>query len=165
MNCVSWIKRHFTSFCISIKYVLSTANKDFFRNMFKIIIDFYFLYLQLQYFKQHLQKSKEGSKQCDVKQRSSPVPGNHSALSLTAPPALSSQIKTILISAGHIPRQNMNRYQRNSVEGLNTVSIIGPILDDRLKEKFLKSWEGVLCFLCVCLYICWLQSTPFDLGT
>ncbi|XP_005098252.1 protein FAM117B [Aplysia californica] len=76
--------------------------------------------LKLQFFKQHLQKSKEGSKQGDCKQRSSPVPGNHSALSLTAPPALCSQTKTILISAGHIPRQNVNRFQRNSVEGLNT---------------------------------------------
>jgi len=78
--------------------------------------------LKLQYIKQHLQKSKEGSKYCDTKQRSSPVQGNHSALSLTAPPALmSQQTKTILISAGHVPRgQNMNRYQRNSVEGLNT---------------------------------------------
>ncbi|GFR79866.1 protein FAM117B [Elysia marginata] len=76
--------------------------------------------LKLQYFKQHLQKSKEGSKNSDSKQRSSPVQGNHSALSLTAPPALcSQQTKAIRVSAGHIPRQSMNRYQRNSVEGLN----------------------------------------------
>ena len=39
---------------------------------------------------------------------------------------------------------------------------IGPILDDRLKEKILKPWNIVLCFhfrvcLCVCL--------SFDLGT
>ena len=43
---------------------------------------------------------------------------------------------------------------------------IGPILDDRLKEKFL----GVLCIhfrvcLCVCLCVIEQQSTPFDLGT
>ncbi|RUS69166.1 hypothetical protein EGW08_023074, partial [Elysia chlorotica] len=76
--------------------------------------------LKLQYFKQYLQKSKEGSKNSDGKQRSSPVQGNHSALSLTAPPALcSQQTKAILVSAGHIQRQSMNRYQRNSVEGLN----------------------------------------------
>ena len=29
-------------------------------------------------------------------------------------------------------------------------SIIGPILDDRLKEKFLKPWKDVLCIHCVC---------------
>lgn len=82
------------------------------------------LFKQLQFIKQHLQKSKEGSKYGDGKQRSSPVPGNHSALSMTAPPALClQQTKTIHLSARHSPRQNMNRYQRNSVEGLNTVSL------------------------------------------
>ncbi|XP_059152975.1 protein FAM117B-like [Physella acuta] len=76
--------------------------------------------LKLQFIKHHLQKSKEGCKQNDVKQRSSPIPGKHSALSLTAPPALCSlQTKTVLTSSGNIPRHNMNRYQRNSVEGLN----------------------------------------------
>ena len=49
-----------------------------------------------------------------------------------------------------------------------------PILDDRLKEKFMKPWKGVLCIhfrvcLSVCLSVCpsarGLQSTPFDLGT
>ena len=29
---------------------------------------------------------------------------------------------------------------------------IGLILDDRLKEKFLKPWKGILCILC--LYVC-----------
>ncbi|BFY97828.1 hypothetical protein BsWGS_00869 [Bradybaena similaris] len=77
--------------------------------------------MKLQFIKQHLQKSKEGSKYGDGKQRSSPVPGNHSALSMTAPPALClQQTKSIHLSARHSPRQNMNRYQRNSVEGLNT---------------------------------------------
>ncbi|GFO37941.1 protein fam117b [Plakobranchus ocellatus] len=76
--------------------------------------------LKLQFFKHHLQKSKEGSKNSDGKQRSSPVQGNHAALSLTAPAALcAQQTKAILISAGHIPRQSMNRYQRSSVEGHN----------------------------------------------
>ena len=40
---------------------------------------------------------------------------------------------------------------------------IGPILDDRLKEKILKPWKGVLCIhfrvclpvcICVCLSVC-----------
>ncbi|CAG5117912.1 unnamed protein product, partial [Candidula unifasciata] len=77
--------------------------------------------MKLQFIKQHLQKSKEGSKYGDGKQRSSPIPANHSALSMTAPPALCvQQTKAIHLSAFHSPRQNMNRYQRNSVEGLNT---------------------------------------------
>lgn len=92
----------------------------------KIISSFFFLFLclQLQFIKQHLQKSKEGSRYVDGKQRSSPIPGNHLALSVTAPPALClQQTKTVVLSAGHTPRQNMNRYQRNSVEGLNTVRL------------------------------------------
>ena len=33
--------------------------------------------------------------------------------------------------------------------------LIGPILDDRLKEKFLKRWKGVLCIhFRVCLTVC-----------
>ena len=32
---------------------------------------------------------------------------------------------------------------------------IGPILDDRLKDKFLKHWKGVLCiYIRVCLSVC-----------
>ena len=44
---------------------------------------------------------------------------------------------------------------------------IGPILDgDRLKDKILKPWKGVLCIhFCVCESVCGLQRTPFDLGT
>ena len=51
---------------------------------------------------------------------------------------------------------------------------IGPILDDRLKEKFLKPWKGVLCIhfrvcvsvcVSVCLSVRGLQSTPYDLWT
>ena len=44
-------------------------------------------------------------------------------------------------------------------------AIFGPILDDRLKEKFLKPWKGVLCIhfrvcVSVCLCVRGLQSTP-----
>ena len=43
---------------------------------------------------------------------------------------------------------------------------VGPILDDRMKEKFLKPWKGVLLtFVSVCLSIRELPSTLFDLGT
>ena len=46
---------------------------------------------------------------------------------------------------------------------------IGLILDDRLKETFLKPWKGVLCIhfvcVCVCLSVCGLHSPPFALGT
>ena len=46
---------------------------------------------------------------------------------------------------------------------------IGPILDDRLKEKLLKPWKGAFCShfrvcLCVCLSVR-SRRTPFDLGT
>ena len=47
--------------------------------------------------------------------------------------------------------------------------IIGPILDDRLKEKILKPWKGALSShsvcLCVCVSVRRLQVTPFGLGT
>ncbi|CAL1538797.1 unnamed protein product [Lymnaea stagnalis] len=96
--------------------------------------------LKLQFIKQHLQKSKEGSKHTDGKLRSSPIPGKHSALSLTAPPALCSQhTKAILISAGHIPRHNMNRFQRNSVEGLNMEI---EKLVSSVKAVNLSTWES-----------------------
>lgn len=71
---------------------------------------------QLQLIRQRLQKTKEGSKQTEFsKPRQSPVPANHSAL----PPAQSTftQPKSIPHS---IPKPSMPRYQRNSVEGLNT---------------------------------------------
>ena len=47
---------------------------------------------------------------------------------------------------------------------------IGPILDDRLKEKILKLWKGALSnhfrmCLSVCLSVDGLQGTPFGLGT
>ena len=47
---------------------------------------------------------------------------------------------------------------------------IGPILDDKLKEKILKPLKGVLCIhfhVSVGVYVSvhGLQSTPFDLGT
>ena len=52
---------------------------------------------------------------------------------------------------------------------------IGPIPDDRLKEKILKPWKGALSSHPVCLSVCLcvcvcpsvngLQVTPFDLGT
>ena len=51
---------------------------------------------------------------------------------------------------------------------------IGPILDDKLKEKFLEPWKGVLCIhvracLCVDVPVCMsvnkLHGTPLDLGT
>jgi hypothetical protein len=79
----------------------------------------------LQVIKQRLQKTKEGSRHESGKLRLSPVAGIHSSnLSLTAPPTVFAQAKPILISPStHIPlRQNMNRFQRNSVEGLNVVS-------------------------------------------
>ena len=37
------------------------------------------------------------------------------------------------------------------------IVLVGPILDDRLKEKFLKPWKGVLCnhfCVCVCVSVC-----------
>ena len=41
---------------------------------------------------------------------------------------------------------------------------IGPILDDRLKEKILK--PCIHFRVCVCVSVClWLQSTSFDPGT
>jgi hypothetical protein len=76
-----------------------------------------------QYIKHRLQKTKEGSRQNGGKQ--SPVPGNHQALSSTAPASLqglrASKPQGI---PNHIPKSNsLSRYQRNSVEGLNTVSL------------------------------------------
>ncbi|XP_041367236.1 glucocorticoid-induced transcript 1 protein-like [Gigantopelta aegis] len=68
--------------------------------------------------KQRLQKTKEGSKQNESAKRQSPVQGKHSALSLTAPPAFSKAI--VIPAASRIPVKSMSRYQRNSVEGLNT---------------------------------------------
>ena len=47
--------------------------------------------------------------------------------------------------------------------------LIGPILDDRLKEKLLKPWKGALSSNSVCLSVRLsvngLHGTPFDLGT
>ena len=47
---------------------------------------------------------------------------------------------------------------------------VGPILDDRLKEKLLKPWKGALCShyrvcLSVCVSVRELQSTSLGLGT
>ncbi|XP_076461919.1 glucocorticoid-induced transcript 1 protein-like [Babylonia areolata] len=78
--------------------------------------------LSKEVIKQRLQKTKEGSRA-----RWSPVTGSHSALSLTAPPTVFAQcLKGVVLpsttsSLLHPPatRQNMNRFQRNSVEGLN----------------------------------------------
>ena len=54
------------------------------------------------------------------KQRQSPVPANHLALSMTAPAVL---IRSAAIGIpAHIPK--MPRHQRNSVEGLNQVSTV-----------------------------------------
>ncbi|PVD30355.1 hypothetical protein C0Q70_09619 [Pomacea canaliculata] len=77
--------------------------------------------LSKELIKQRLQKTKEGSRNSEFsKQRLSPIPGNHLALSVTAPAAFFSQTKTLIPPTAHIPRHsNMNRYQRNSVEGLN----------------------------------------------
>lgn len=74
----------------------------------------------IHYIKHRLQKTKEGSRQNGGKQ--SPVPGNHQALSSTAPASLqglrASKPQGI---PNHIPKTNsLSRYQRNSVEGLNT---------------------------------------------
>ena len=81
----------------------------------------HFLVWLLQVIKQRLQKTKEGSRYDSGKQRSSSVAGSHSALSLTAPPALlAAQVKAATATL-QIPVRNMNRFQRNSVEGLNVV--------------------------------------------
>ncbi|KAK7109432.1 glucocorticoid-induced transcript 1 protein-like [Littorina saxatilis] len=77
--------------------------------------------LSKEVIKQRLQKTKEGSRYDSGKQRLSPVAGVHT-LSHTAPPTVfAALLKTIIIpTTSHIPtRQNMNRFQRNSVEGLN----------------------------------------------
>ena len=49
------------------------------------------------------------------------------------------------------------------------ILIVGPIRDDRLKEKILKPWKGVLCInFRVCLSVCFsvreLLTTVFELG-
>ncbi|KAL8570418.1 hypothetical protein ACOMHN_035836 [Nucella lapillus] len=85
--------------------------------------------LSKEVIKQRLQKTKEGSRQdWGRQQRWSPVTGSHSARFLTAPPTVFAHcLKGIVIpspSSSHslhipAPRQNMNRFQRNSVEGLN----------------------------------------------
>ena len=46
------------------------------------------------------------------------------------------------------------------------ISYIGPILDDRLKEKLMKPWKGAhSSHFPVCLCVIGLQSTLFGLGT
>ena len=46
---------------------------------------------------------------------------------------------------------------------------IGPILDDRLKEKILETWKPSVVSLSVCVSVGMcvngVQGTPFDLGT
>lgn len=76
-----------------------------------------------QYIKHRLQKTKEGSRQNGGKQ--SPVPGNHQALSSTAPASLQGlRVSKPQGIPNHIPKSNsLSRFQRNSVEGLNTVRI------------------------------------------
>lgn len=71
---------------------------------------------QLQLIRQRLQRTKEGNKQTEsIKPRQSPVPAHHSALPTAQSPF--TQPKSI---AHNIPKPSMPRYQRNSVEGLNT---------------------------------------------
>ncbi|ESO99794.1 hypothetical protein LOTGIDRAFT_238699 [Lottia gigantea] len=75
-----------------------------------------------QYIKQQIQQLRKKDKHSDsTKFRQSPVQGNHSALSLTAPPTVfANQSKAIIIpTMSYIPKQPMSRYQRNSVEGLS----------------------------------------------
>ena len=45
------------------------------------------------------------------------------------------------------------------------IFFIGPILDDRLKEKKMKPWKGAHSSQSVCPSVNKLQGTPFDLGT
>ncbi|XP_052095115.1 glucocorticoid-induced transcript 1 protein-like isoform X1 [Mytilus californianus] len=74
----------------------------------------------IHYIKHRLQKTKEGSRQNG---KQSPVPGNHQALSSTAPAALQGLQRASKPQGipNHIPKSsNLSRYQRNSVEGLNT---------------------------------------------
>lgn len=84
-----------------------------------------FIIIIYQAIRHKLQKSKEGHKYESSKQRSSPVPANHQALSMTAPAALQLIGSKPLGIPTHIPKTNsMSRFQRNSVEGLNTVSYL-----------------------------------------
>lgn len=76
---------------------------------------------QLALIRQRLQRSKEGSKQQNELYKQ-PVPGNHLALSSTAPAVLQSfsrVSKPLGIPAHVIPKTNISRMQRNSVEGLS----------------------------------------------
>ncbi|KAL3832522.1 hypothetical protein ACJMK2_024157 [Sinanodonta woodiana] len=70
---------------------------------------------QLAHFRQKLQKTKDHV----GKQRKSPIPASHQALSLTAPPILVRSASIGISPTTHIPKPSMSRYQRNSVEGLN----------------------------------------------
>lgn len=76
---------------------------------------------QLALIRQRLQRSKEGSKQQNEMYKQ-PVSGNHLALSSTAPAALQSftrASKPLGIPAHVLPKTNISRMQRNSVEGLS----------------------------------------------
>ncbi|CAI9721564.1 Hypothetical predicted protein [Octopus vulgaris] len=77
---------------------------------------------QLQLIRQHLQKNKEGSKQPNSsKLRHSPVSANHCALTSSQSTNVFSQPKSISPSINNNNNKaTMPRYQRNSVEGLNT---------------------------------------------
>ena len=48
---------------------------------------------------------------------------------------------------------------------LDISTSIGPFLDDKLKEKFLKPERMSSVFTFVCLSVDMPQNTPFDLGT
>lgn len=86
----------------------------------------------IHYIKHRLQKTKEGSRQNG---KQSPVPGNHQALSSTAPAALQGlRVSKPQGIPNHIPKSsNLSRYQRNSVEGLNT-EIEKLVLNSREEE-------------------------------
>ncbi|XP_064614108.1 glucocorticoid-induced transcript 1 protein-like [Liolophura sinensis] len=82
---------------------------------------------QIKEFRQRLQR---GSKQSETtKQRQSPIPGNHLALS-TAPPSSNYMQSKAIVIPTYIPKSNGPRaYPRNSVEGLN------PRLDSRISSQ------------------------------
>ena len=51
------------------------------------------------------------------------------------------------------------------IVGVLLLLFIGPILDDRLKEKILKPWKGAHSSHSVCPSVRGLQVTSFGLGT
>lgn len=80
--------------------------------------------LHFQVFRQKLQKNIEGSRQQNDSCK--PISANHLALNSTAPAALQSLqrvSKPLVIPSQHSKTNSMSRYQRNSVEGLSSVSV------------------------------------------